>query len=254
VARLEHVIGIRAELILGLLGGGQPPPASKGKGQGRERGRERPRREPLPKAPPSAPAATPAAKSTLSRREDYLLALLLRHPGALKRVEEMLASDLQQFPKVQLLLGDSLEKVLEQTENRLIWQAWHSSNAPVLTEFAATTAPFADDSAPAWVRALYGGLHTQLGRLAQYHFPPHQEYRFLQDAEQCVRHIRREQALRWQRRLPQQIHNTATDEEERQRLERLLSELDRYVATISAPRRTRSWTDLRDSLGKEIDE
>jgi DNA primase len=251
IARLEQVIGIRAELILGLLGGGPAPAASRGKGQSRDKSRERPRREPAPLAPPSAPAATPAAKSPLNRREDYLLALLLRHPSALQRVQEMLASDLEQFPQVQLLLGDSLEKVLEQTENRLIWQAWHSSNAPVLTEFAAAPAPPADDGAPSWVRSLYSGLHTQLERLAHYHFPQHQEYRFLQDAEQCVRHMRREQALRWQRRLPQQIHNATTDEAERQRLERLLAELDRYVASISAPRRTRSWTDLRDSLGKD---
>lgn len=229
VARIEQVVGIRAELILDLL--------REGKTRRRPTGAApRETRAAGPARPPAADAARPGPPAA---REDLLLALLLRYPSAAAAVADMLAQGLHPFAAVQSVLRADPGELLERTENRLIWQAWRAA-AP----------PATDEALAAWVQALDPALHPQAERLLNMSAVRPQEYRYLQEAESCARHLRQEQTRRWQRRLSQQLA-AAEDDEERARLTTLLLEIQRYLASISTPRRTTTFADLRDTLRRE---
>lgn len=257
VARLEQVVRIRAELILDLLR--QAPTAPKSSPG------TRPRDLPSPpdthsSGPTPRDRSSPALRSPLNRREDYLLTLLLHHPTLVASLETMLASDLQPFPQVQNLLGSTLDRLFEQTENRVILKAWLDADQPELpdpSETGETTAILPaspQEHKPAWVQHLDETLHPQLEQVLTLPLPSQHIYRYRQDAENCVRHLRLAQARRWQRRLSQQLQEIALDDTEHTRIQDLLNELQSYVALINAPPRKSSWTDVRDSLRRPYEE
>jgi DNA primase len=239
VARLEQVIGMRAELILDLLRAAPPPERA------RKRAAPPPPQQPDTPPPDAAPHQHPAL-----RREEYLLALLFRHPSAVQRIETALAHDLHPFSAVREMLGDTLASVLEQTTNRLIWQAWHEAGTPLLLA-EQHTPPDGDPPwiPPDWARALDERLQTHLAHVATHPLPEQPPYRALFDAEQCARQLRREQVRRWQYRLTEQMHHTE-DEEENQRLRTLVAELLDFAAQMRTPHRVMFWSDLRDTIGK----
>jgi DNA primase len=250
VARLEQVIGIRAEIIIDLLRAAPPrPPRS----QQRQRRDAHPRQEEHPSRQEESQnqnAPFPARSSASARREDYLLALLMRYPSVLEPLEVWLASNLNDA--VCNLLGDSPDRLLDQTTNRIIWQTWREAGMPALV--VDVPLPNGDESAdpttrqlPGWSAELDPALRGQLEHLVDFPLPQHPEYHVAQDAENCARYLRLEQARRWQRRLGQQAQD-AEDSQERERLFALLGDVQRYLATINQPHRSKSWEDMRDTL------
>lgn len=239
VARLEHLVGMRAELILDLL---RSPP------EPTTRHRAPPEAPPTPKhaAPADAPAVG-AQDRALQTREDYLLALLLHHPSALPTIEKLLRADLQPPPQVAELLGNTLDRLLDQTPNRLLWHAWQEAGALAVPSPQQAGA----SELPGWVQGLDERLRAQFARLAATTIPQQQEYRYIQDAENCLRHLRLGQVRRWQLRLSQQAHAAGDDEAECNRLLGLLRDLDSYAATINPPRRNSNWEDVRDTLRRD---
>ncbi len=246
VAQLERVVGIRAELILDLLRAAPQQRTARGK---------------QPPTEPARPAEQEASvesdgkprQRAPNRREEYLLALLLRHPSALRPLEMLLDNDLRDFAQVRDLLGDTLERLLDQPANHQIYRAWVAADTPALPLALAAAAPDpTPPSLPDWGAALDETLQPQLAALVAFALPDHQEYRYMQEAESCIRHLRREQALRWQRRLSEQAQHASSDDECTRTLD-LLSELQRYMASVSAPRRTSSWLDVRDTLRRPED-
>ncbi|MCG8350167.1 MAG: DNA primase [Chloroflexales bacterium] len=299
IARLEQVIGIRAELILDLL-----REQTSTAGQRRRTGNAR-RTTPNVQRPPRGeaigptgahrpgvqdqgagavdqdPASVTQRRSSPLTRDDHLLALMLRYPSIETVVTELLAQGFQKFPQAREVLGGTPEDLLERTENRLIWQAWQQTTNNkrqvgdnALDEGADQTASEAGQATAgsshnggieqsatgvrtrsaeeltAWVQELDAALHSHAKRLLALELPRAQEYRYRQEAEGCARHLRLEQARRWQRRLSQQLGDTDV-EAEYERLVALLIEVQNYLASISTPRRTATFPDLRDILGRE---
>jgi DNA primase len=242
IARLEQVVGIRAELILDLLRG------SPGKPKGGKRSPPRPQERPRPEESQPAQQSPGDKQGALHRREDYLLALLLRHPSAVVAVEAVLVLDLDQFPQAKALLGEAIDQLLNRTENRIIWQSWQQAGLPGLL-LPLAEADGSMPELPDWAQHLDESLHAQVMQLVTFQLPHHQGYRYVQDAENCARHLRLEQTRRWQRRLMRQISDHE-DAAEQERILLLLAELQTYMATISAPRRNSNWVDVRDTLGK----
>jgi DNA primase len=242
VARLERVIGIRAELILDLLRA-SPQQRQQRKSDRKARQQQQPTSSQQP--PASDAQAAPKRKNGVVQRENYLLALLFRHPSALRPVEMVLTHELQSFANLHGLLGDSIERLLEQTANRQVWQAWQDADMPVVA-----MAP--NGHMPDWAQPLDAALQAQLETVAAVPVPEHQEYRYVQDAENCVRYLRREQVRRWQRRLSQQAQDS-DDPQTREQATALLSELQGYLARVNIPRRNSSWTDVRDTLQRPDD-
>jgi hypothetical protein len=157
----------------------------------------------------------------------------------------VLTHELQSFANLHGLLGDSIERLLEQTANRQVWQAWQDADMPVVA-----MAP--NGHMPDWAQPLDAALQAQLETVAAVPVPEHQEYRYVQDAENCVRYLRREQVRRWQRRLSQQAQDS-DDPQTREQATALLSELQGYLARVNIPRRNSSWTDVRDTLQRPDD-
>jgi DNA primase len=177
---------------------------------------------------PLALSPSPAAFS----REDTLLALLLRHSGALETVRELLERHIGAFPLVRALLPPEPATLLERTENRLIWRAWTTQAAP-----SADPAAFVAD--------LDEALRDHGARLLALGLPKSQEYRYKQDVEQCALKIREAQARRQIERLNQQIAALPYDDEQQQALRQVI-ELTAYVSELTTPPRSPSFKDTRN--------
>lgn len=236
LARLEQVIGIKAELILDLLRS-----AAAHDGQRAGRGpRSRQSDSSVSPATEETGSVQPASRTASGMlREDLLLALLLRYPATHAMVEQWLEQDTQEFPLLRNLLGQRIANLLERTENRLLWQAFQAHR---------------DDGdgaeVAAWLVTLAEPLRTYGQTLLQHQLPRSQEYRYRQDLEYSVKYLRIEQARRWYRRVTQQLaHQDATDVADTKHYSiQLLEELNRYLRRISTPRRSSNFPDLRDTL------
>lgn len=221
IARIEQIIGIRAELILDLLRGNSRTPA----------GRSR-RQSPAP--PRHAPASEPepARKQPGLTREDHLLALLLHYPAVSELVATWLSAEYAAFPAAQTALGATADSLFERADNRVIWQRRQQD-------------PFSE--AAVWAAGLEPELREQALRLVRLELPRNQELRYRQDVEQCLRHLRLEQARRWQRRLAQQAGDS-DDPQALAAVEQLIGAIAAYLAHLTTPRRTSTFSDLRDTL------
>lgn len=243
LARLEQIIGIKAELILDLLRGSR----SEQRGRNREtslrpgagRGSDG-RPQPVPDAP-SAPV-TPRPSSAITR-EDHLLALVLRFPSTCAAVEELIAEGLKPFAQTQAMLGWELASLLERIENRLIWQAWLTTPIDSRPPTATTLAH--------WAQGLEETLREQAARLIALELPRPQEYRYRQEAEKCALQVRRMQAKRWIRRLTQQMQDIE-DQDELAQLLALASEFQHYETALSTPKLTSLYDkDLRKIMRRD---
>lgn len=228
-ARLEQVIGIRAELILDLLRT-KDNRAPKDTRRASDKNRPAHPGQPLAAGSPGAPPA-PRRASALTR-EDHLLALILHYPATREVVEELLARDLTPFPQVHALIGATIGRFLERTETRMLWKTLEEHNACSFAHLDQLSLP--DE------------LRAYAEQLAAIKLPQVQEYRYRQEAEKSAWHLRVEQVRRWQRRLSQQA-NDQEDPEEGIRLMGIMDELQRYLAAINVPRRSSTFTDLRDT-------
>jgi hypothetical protein len=145
-------------------------------------------------------------------------------------VEEYMTSDLEEFPQLQALLGTTIERLFERTENRLIWEFWLQ-----ISELPDVLVPHSDEEeeVPAWIDKLDDHLHEHARRLLAYQSP--HKYRYRQEAQDCIKTIREQRTQRLIRQLGQQAHDI-DDPDEKARIETLLKELQRYRAHISRPK------------------
>ncbi len=238
LARLERVVGVKAELILDLL---RAMTVQDGRWAGRAP-QPRAANQPAPPAKGGVSTAPPVPRTTSGMlREDLLLALLLRYPAMHTVVEQWLEQDMQDFPQLRELLGQSIAGLLDRTENRMLWQAFQAhSNGRDGTEVAT------------WLTTLTEPLRSYAQMLLQYELPRSQEYRYRQDLEHSVKYLRIEQVRRWCRRVTQQLahqDDMGADEAKEHSIQ-LLQELNRYLGRINTPRRSSSFPDLRDTLGR----
>ncbi len=253
VARLEQIVGIRAELILDLLHENTNP---------KRRDQKRPaqiQHQPAPAIQAHAPI-----RDNLTR-EDYLLGLALHYPAICALVEEALIQDLQIYPRMRELIGVTFESLLEQIENRMIWQTI-AANPPALDAQNGHTI----DNAlmPAYLNALpiADTLRSHAERLLAVQLPPRQEYLYRQSALAIAKHLRISQVRHWHERLHQQAHTfdlpdrpdsmpdpADPDHEpgaDYMHTLALLRELQDYLAALTTPRRSSSFPDLRDRFSK----
>ncbi|MEI7644155.1 MAG: DNA primase [Chloroflexales bacterium] len=243
IARIEQVIGIKAELILDLLRVG----SGRGPGIGERGPRGRGNRQPTTGNPqpltlnPQPP--TPNPRPLASRhREDYLLALALRHSSVVPvAVEALLEQGLEKFPTVREMLGSGLEDLLEDPANQQIW---------------ATFAALPIDGRPTDSAALAAGINWLeeplrerfLAVMASIRCHP-EDFRYRQVAEDYARSLRIEQAMRLFRRLNAQSV-VVDNSDEQQHINSLRDVVLYYAGSLQQPRRTNTFPDLRDTLGK----
>jgi DNA primase len=246
ISHLERTIGMRADLIISLLRAEPPRPRK------RERNAQRgPTRE-QHRGADEASAPSRADGAPRQRREDYLLALLLRYPRALPQAEALLSRAMDEFPHMRDLLGVTIEQLLEDTAYRLIFAAWLEADMPPFADVVPSLVePSAEPPAlPSWVAQLDEALRDRFAHLTTIALPAQQEYRYQQAVNDCVQYMRREQVLRWQTRLLQRSHDTE-DAAEQQHTLALLSELQGYLARLHHPRRSSNWEDIRDTLRRD---
>ena len=108
----------------------------------------------------------------------------------------------------------------------------------------------AQDSLVEWAQDMDDTLRSQVQVLASLKLPRPAEYKYMQDAESSGRHLRLKQIRTWQHRLSQQLHGLE-DRAEVQRVTTLFTELNRYLAVVSCPPRSRGFLDMRQTVEKE---
>jgi DNA primase len=226
IARLEQVIGIRAELILDLLRGNTQSAT-------RER-RSRRDQRPTPPAEPPHPAAAGAAKLS---REDHLLVVLLRYPNLAVDVSAAMAANLAGFPALQGLLAGEISVLLENPANREIWRLRQATPNAELQTWAAELDPL---------------LREQAQRLLAGAGPLQHQYRYRNEAMECMQHLRLTQIRTWIRRLSLQFATVETDRE-REEIATLLRTVQDYQRLVGTPRRSSSFPDMRDTLGHKLE-
>ncbi|NJP06617.1 MAG: DNA primase [Chloroflexaceae bacterium] len=222
--RLEQVLGIRADLILGLLKRNVSPTR-------RQSHNTRTSRYTLPVQAEPAESHTSHRVQPPPSRETYLLALLLQHPRFCPLVEEVLWQHLETFPLVQPLLGSSIEHLFAQTPHRQIWLTWQRSKdeppANLPTEHV--------DVGRAWITQLPEPLQDRALALLTLDVYDSREDMKRQMVIDCARQLRLEQAQRWHRQLCQQVQDLA-DETESESVNQLFVQINGYLGAIRIPR------------------
>jgi DNA primase len=258
ISRVEQVVGIRAELIIDLLRGDAAsarPQLSKGaraKGKGRRPGEPEPRRPGVWEAPPppddtphpaeaGAPAPRRPAVDVHRSPEAYLLTLALRHPTVDAAVEAQLEQGLVAHPALRDLLGGGLEDLLEDPANRAIWAQF--------TVLPPEWRPTTPEDLAAWAAGLDEQLRERAEQLVGAALRRPDDYRYRQEAEHCARGIRADQARSLQRRMLQRLAEEP-DGDHSATLARL-GALTAFLADATTPRRSSTFPDLRDVLGKQ---
>ncbi len=260
ISRVEQVVGIRAELILDLLKGKVDRPQAKGGkpwGKGGKGGKDGdkgrpafqvPARQAAPPPPDDAPhPAEPGQPAARPRRtlpttgEGYLLALALRHPSVDAAVEALLEEGLAKHPAIRDLLGGGLEDLLEDPLHQELWRQF--TTLPL--EWRAST----PEDLLLWAESLDEPLREEALVLIADPARSPEDFRYRQEAEHCARNLRADQARRLQRRLLQRL----ADGDEAEQAETLarLSAITEFLAAATTPRRSSTFPDLRDVLGKE---
>lgn len=243
ITRLEHLTGMRADLLTDLI-----------RATPRTATPPRQQRVPRPAAPPEPPPEATAAPEpspvphsrAVARHENYLMALLLRYPAAREPLPLLLRFDATRFPLLAARATVTVADLLSRTENRVLYAAWQAAGHPPLQPPIPALVTPDEWQVPPWADALATEVQHHLHTLAHYAIPEHTTFRASRDAEQCARSLRLEQIRLWRRRLAERLQHTAPDEVGADEWA-LADELDDYLAWMNQPRRSRNWTDLRDT-------
>jgi DNA primase len=240
--RIEQIVGIRAEAIIGMLG----------QGQLRAFRKELAKRIPLQKQEAKkAPALPKAIERELERQqsggkplsgEAYLLALALRHPTVDAAVEALLEQGLAAHPAMRTFFGGGVESLLEDPLNQELWR--QCSLLP--PEWRPSTA----DDLAAWAAALDEPLRERAERLLAGVLPRPEDYRYRQEAEHCARTLRLEQIKQLQLKLGERAGAPDSPEELRE-ISATLTQITAYRAYLLTPRRSSTFPDLRNTIGQE---
>jgi DNA primase len=256
IAQLERLVGIRAELILDMVRSSKPRPTQQHpqhlpQQQSSPHSEEPQERNKQRKAIALDPhlIARDYRIEPLPLHEDYLLALIFRYPATRSTVDQIIQQDLEIAPQVQELLGKDITQLLQREENRAIWQTWLAANAPQLAAPKLGEQP-KHDTMITWAQELGDTLRSHVEYLASLKLPRTTEYTYMRDAESCVRHLRIKQVRHWQLRLSKQTRDVE-DAEDIARAERMLVDLSRYLARITAPPQSKGFLDMRHTVERE---
>lgn len=246
VARLEQVIGIRAELILDLLKGRRLDPGATRRSSGARRGlfgqSAPPSDAPHPAIGGELPAPRQAGANPTSSGESYLLALALHYPSVDAAVEALLEKGLLAHPTLRPLFGGGLEDLLEQTLNQELWRLYGA--------LPLELRPTSDDELRAWAETLEQPLGERALTLLALTDQRPDDFRHRQEAEHCARNLRVEQIKRFRTRLDERARNLS-DETEFDELSLLYNSIGTYLALMQEPRRSSTYPDLRNLTGRE---
>jgi DNA primase len=262
ISRVEQVVGIRAELILDLLRGGpaRRPGGKETRRQGdkgrpwqKDRRGERGRfmQEPPPDDAPHpaehGPQAAEAERgsppfSVQRSREAQLLALALRHQSVDAAVEALLEKDLAAHPAMREFFGGGLEDLLEDPLHQELWRQF--------TVLPPEWRPATTEDLQGWVAQLEELLRERALALLDYALARPDPLRFRKEAEDCALKLRLDQTNMLLQRLNEKSRTTE-DAAEAEALPRLQTEVIRYGATLKQPKRSSTYLDLRDALGRE---
>jgi DNA primase len=264
ISRMEQVVGIRAELILDLLrggaaarrqgdketrrGGDKGKPWQKGK-QGPPPGRfikEAPPDDtphPADHGAPSPDGQRAVTPFSLQRSvEGQLLGLALRHPSVDPAVEALLEKGLAAHPTMREHFGGGLETVLEDPLHQELWRQftvlppeWRPSTPEELTE---------------WAEKLDEGLRDRALILIDYALGRPDVLRFRKEAEDCAIALRQSQIRVLRGRLTERLRELG-DQGEMLEQAQLLSGIGAYAEALKQPKRSSTFLDLRDALGRE---
>lgn len=247
MARLEQVIGVRSELLLGLLRS-KAPTGSGRRSEQRSGPRGTPartvQREPEAAAGDAAPTSTASAGSALRQSEGYLLALALRHPTVDAAVEALLEISLAPYPALRDHFGCAVEDLLEEPVYQAIWRAYLATPLDVRPADEATLQH--------WVQALGEPFRSETEQLLQRIAARPDDLRYRHEAEQCARLLRKAQAQRRLTLLRERIDASPEGgaAEDEGTLELQLRDISMYAATVTQPRRSSTFRDLRDLMGR----
>lgn len=257
VARLEQLIGIRAELILDLLRGGPRLQRQRQRGgRGRQSSPPRPGFQvpattptPPPDDAPHPAEADPAAASPprpafdVHRSDEaYLLGLALRHPSVDTAVEALLEAGLARHPAVRELFGGGLEDLLEEPLHQELWRRFATLPLP--------WRPATLEDLTAWAEGQEEPLRERALQLIALTARRPAELRYRHEAEDCARKLRLAQIRARLAQLSERA-STLEDPQELEPITRLQTEIGLYLATVKRPRRSSTFPDLRDTLGQE---
>jgi DNA primase len=185
-------------------------------------------------AQPSARQAPPAQQRAgalkTTPQEEYLLGWIVRYQSARDAVEEKLRRDLAPFPLAREVLSESIDSLFERVEHRAAWQAWKTQS---------------EGDADRWAEGLDDSLRSVVQQALSHKPPPSQAYRYVNDALECATILQQQQARRWRIRMSRQAEEAGETEEGARALEYLV-QINEYSATITAPRRSSTFTDLHN--------
>ncbi len=258
ISRIEQVVGIRAELILDLLRG---EAAARGQGSGGRRpGAKRPGlgvRGQTPRATPQPlPDDTPhpgeeAAGQGVPRQRQFsiqrsfegqLLGLALRHPSVDAAIEAFLERGLAAHTAMRAHFGGGLEDLLEDLAHQEIWRQF--------TVLPLEWRPAAPEDLITWCERLDDELRDRALLCADYALGRPDLLRYRREAEDCALNLRQEQ-IRTLRGLLSERVRQLDDPEEAMEVARLLSSIGAYAEALRQPKRSSTFPDLRDTLGRE---
>ena len=186
-----------------------------------------------PTSPPRAatPPTVPSQAVALSYapQEAFLLGWLMRYPSAVDAVQEKLQRDLAPFSLVQHLIAPTVLGLFERTEHRAIWQAWVAQRG--------------SENAEQWISKLDDLLRSIAQQAFDHRLPEPQAYRYVNDALECATILQKQQAQRWLAHMNRQVKEATTDEDADRALEHIV-QIKTYLGTISAPKRSSTYSDL----------
>ena len=255
ISRVERVVGIRAELIYDLLKGNierlafRKPGDRKG---GKWGEKERPAFQvPVKQASPPDHAPHPADaqpnRPTLRIQRvqprtgaGYLLSLALRHPTVDTAIEALLEAGLSKHTTIREVLGGGLEDLLEEPIHQELWRQF--------TTLPFEWRPSTPEDLKRWAENLDEALRDEALLLIADPSRTPEDFRYRQEAEHCARKLRAEQARRIQRRLLQRLADDGADDYG-ETIVRLVA-ITEFLAAATTPRRSSTFHDLRDVLGR----
>jgi DNA primase len=264
ISRIEQVVGIRAELILDLLRGGpaRRPGETWKKGQGEKgkpwqkgRQREGTRGRHIQEAPPDdaphpadhAPQGDGGERaeppfSVQRSVEGQLLGLALRYPSVDPAVEALLEKGLAAHPAMREHFGGGIEALMEDPIHQELWRQF--------TVLPPEWRPATPEDLAVWVEGLEEPLRERAQAVIDYALGRPDLLRYRKEAEDCAIKLRQEQIRVLRGRLTERL-GQIDDEGETLVLAQLLGGIGAYGEALRQPRRSSTFLDLRDALGRE---
>ena len=181
---------------------------------------------------PVTQASTPS-RSQLGQRTrtaaEHLLMYVLQSADIREAVIQKIQQDLQEFGQLHEIIDSEIESLfVDDDELRSIWRArvqfGHEGD---LLEWFGTL------SEHLRLRAEHIGRSVVLPK----------EYLVTNEALECVTIVQRDIAKRWNQRLSQQLHDSATDDESTHLLG-LLADVQQYLNYLHTPKRSSTYDDL----------